>query len=223
MAPIERDDWTGGPPVDVPAPSPGKEQAIARPDWDGTQPETPPAEASKSETHPDWPLPDKPAEEPAKYLVVDTPAIEEATPLDPDMLADLAASGEHDLGVAGEAVTAIQNAIPAADHTDFEAGFDVLPTETQQAIIGELALSDREADADEYETYASDDEVEQFATTQEGSALVAEWGSSADHRLGIIQARLLRMENAADMSAAWEWFDALPPAQAKAVLRELAR
>jgi len=182
-------------------------------------------EVEKSETgqHPDWPLPDKPAEEPAKYLVVDTPAIEEATPLDADMLAELANSDQHDLAKAGEAVTAIQNATPAADHADFEAGFDGLSTETQRAIIGELALTDREADADEYETYASDDEVEQFATTQEGSELVSEWGDSADHRLGIIQARLLRMEDTADMSAAWEWFDSITPAQAKAVLQELAR
>ena len=215
MSVIERDDWDGGPP-ETPAPVPAKSQSISRPDWTAPADDVP----VPVEGRPDWPLePAAPAEEAPKYLAVDEP--EEVTPPAADIVDELAEMDGRDLEIAHEAVTAVMDAMP--DRAGFESGFDGLPADTQRAILGELALTDREADADEYETYASDDEVEQFATTQEGSALVAEWGSSADHRLGIIQARLLRMENAADMSAAWEWFDALPPAQAKAVLRELAR
>jgi len=212
---ISRPDWTDGPPVDVPAAVPAKSPSIARPDWTAPADDVP----APVEGMPDWPIEvDAPAEAP-KYLVIDEPA----TPLDPGMVAELTASPAHDLGVAHGAVTAIQNAIPAADHAGFEAGFNGLSTETQRAIIGELALTDRAGDSDEYETWASDADLEQFATTPEGSELVSEWGSSADHRLGVIQARLLRMEDTADMSAAWAWFDALPPTSAKAVLKALAQ
>jgi len=210
---ISRPDWTDGPPVDVPAPAPVREQAIIRPDWTESEPSM---EVSKSEARPDWPI-EEPAEAP-KYLVIDE--IEETPHPAADIVAELAESDGHDLSIAHEAVTAVMDAMP--DHAGFESSFDSLPADTRRVILGELALSDRADDADEFSTYASDDELERFASTPEGRELISEWGSSADHRLGVIQARLLRMEDATDMEAAWTWFDALPSAQAKAVLRELA-
>ena len=68
-----------------------------------------------------------------------------------------------------------------------------------------------------------DAEVERFATTPEGAELVQEWGDDADARLSMIQTRLLRLEDAGDIEAAWAWFDALPSPQAKAVLKVLAQ
>jgi hypothetical protein len=110
---ISRPDWTDGPP-EVPEPAPVKEQAIARPDWNETDI---PVEVSKSETHPDWPLvPDEPetleaAEQTAR------PA--EQTGVLETMMAELAETGEHDLSVAHEAVTAIQDAVPIADRAGY--------------------------------------------------------------------------------------------------------
>jgi len=221
MSGVERPDWDGTePPAQAERTDGGR---IARPDWNGAGADTHKTQV-ETEGRPDWPIePAAPAEEAPKYLAVGEPEEvdepEEVTPA--DIVAGLAELDGHDLEIANGAVTAVMDAMP--DRGGFESGFDNLPADTQRAILGELALTDRAADADEYETWASDEDLAEFATTQEGSELVSEWGSSADHRLGVIQARLLRMEATTDLSAAWDWFDGLATAQAKAVLRELAK
>ncbi len=213
---IPRPDWTDGPP-DVPAPAPGKEQSISRPDWSAPADDVP----APVEGRPDWPIepaePAEPAEEAPKYLAEP----EEVSPDHPPVV-ELTLTDEHDAGIAHGAVTAVLDAIPAADLAGFEAGFDALPPGAQQAIVGELALSDRA----ELEAWASDDELEEFATTPEGAELVSAWGDEADDRLGMIQARLSRIEaniSPAAIDTMWAWFDSLPSAQAKAVYQVLAR
>ena len=225
MSGIERPDWTA-PADDVPAPVPVREQAISRPDWDGTQPEaeTPsafPIEVSKPAIsltdRPDWPLvPDEPEDaEPvvAEEAPVDTP------PLAETMIAELAETGEHDLDIAHGYVQATLDAMP--DRAGFVAGFDCLPPGAQKAIIGELALP-----GNEYEGLADEYELAKFATTPEGQELVELWDDDADVNLGLVQARLSRIEantSPAAIETLWDWFDNLPSAQAKAVLQELAR
>ena len=214
MSGIERADWTDGPP-DTPSPVPAKTQGISRPDWNGAEPE-PPAEVSKSEAHPDWPLvPDEP----------ETPHLEAAErtadSITETMMAELAASGEYDLGMAHEAIEATLDAVPLSDQAGFEAGFDGLPPGAQKAIIGELALP-----GNEYEGMADEDELENFSSTPEGAELVQEWDDDADINLERVQARLSRIEantSPAAIETLWDWFDNLPSAQAKAVLQVLAQ
>ena len=231
MSGIERPDWTA-PADDVPAPVPVREQAISRPDWDGTQPEaeTPsafPIEVSKPAIsltdRPDWPMvPDEP-ETPHIEAAEQTapPAEQTADSITETMMAELAASGEHDLEMAHEAVQATLEAVPAADRAVFVAGFDGLPPGAQKAIIGELA-----SPRNEWETLADDDELENFAGTPGGEELVALWDDDADTNLGRVQARLERIEanvSPAGLETLWNWFDSLNSGQAKAVLAELAR
>jgi len=223
MSEIDRPDWE---PAEAPEPSPQRPQTIPRPDWtetestppsteihradwDGSEPE---AKAERSDDgriiRPDWIEEDEEPEphSPEPQIEIDQPQILKA----------LSNSTEHDLGVAGEAVTGILDNMP--DREDFEAGFDGLPTETQNAIVGELAFTDREN-----APHANVEDVNLFATTPEGAELVSEWGIDADINLGILQARLSRMEANTDMGKAFDWFDSLSSEQAKTVIQVLAQ
>jgi len=216
--PVERDDWTDGPP-DTPSPVPAKSQSISRPDWTAPADDVP----DPVEGRPDWPpVPDEP-ETPHLEAAEQTapPAEQTADSVLETMIAELATSGEHDLNVTHETVTAIQNAVPIADRAGFISGFDGLPPGAQKAIIGELALP-----RNEWETLADEDEVENFASTPEGAELVALWDDDADVNLGRVQARLSRIEantSPAAIEVLWDWFDELPSSQAKAVFQVLAR
>jgi len=67
--------------------------------------------------------------------------------------------------------------------------------------------------------------VDNFSSTDEGAALVSEWGPEAQQRVGLIQSRLMQIEAAAapgEVAEMWDWFDDLPSREAKAVLRALA-
>ena len=69
--------------------------------------------------------------------------------------------------------------------------------------------------------HASQAELERFASMQEGAELVREWGGSAGLNVGIIHDHLSRMfdrMSEEDEETTWQWFEALSPAQAKAVI-----
>ncbi len=102
---------------------------------------------------------------------------------------------------------------------DLESGFDGLPAGAQTAIMGELALSPGRG------REASEADLERFASTPEGAELVQEWRSRAGRNLATVRTRMERMlgrMSPGEEETALDWFDELPPAQAKAVLRALA-
>jgi hypothetical protein len=71
---------------------------------------------------------------------------------------------------------------------------------------------------------ADDAAVKAFAETEEGAALVAEWGTQAAKNVGAIKgqvATILKSLSAADRTQAGAWLDGLSSAQAKAVWRAL--
>ncbi len=72
---------------------------------------------------------------------------------------------------------------------------------------------------------ASEADLQRFASTPEGAELVKEWRGRAGRKLGVVRQRIdlmLKAMSPADMDRAMAWFDGLPPAQAKAVLKGLA-
>ncbi len=218
---IDRPDW---PAAEPPEPAPQRPQSIPRPDWDGSEagpepePEALPVEMSKPATspieRPDWDGEPEPDEEPESLEPESLePQLDES--LESRHLKAISNSEDHDLDSAREAVDSILSDMPA--QADFESGFNELPGEVHNAVLGELALTDREN-----APYANVEEVNLFSTTPEGKQLVELWGTDADIHLGILQARLSRMENNTDMSEAWDWYDSLTSEQAKTVIQVLA-
>jgi hypothetical protein len=67
---------------------------------------------------------------------------------------------------------------------------------------------------------ASEAAVARFATSDIGEELVREWGGQARKKLAIVQARAERLLRTGD--EAIEWFESLPAAQARAVVKVLA-
>jgi hypothetical protein len=108
--------------------------------------------------------------------------------------------------------------VPDTDR--FEADFDRMWTglsETERDLVKlELALPASEHPA----RPASETDVERFATSDVGAELVKEWGGRARKKLALIQARAGRMMQISD--EAIRWFEKLPTAQAKAVIRVMA-
>ena len=118
--------------------------------------------------------------------------------------------------------TTVQAVLDAVeDPEDFEASFDAvfeeLPERAQTAIRYELARA-----PDSPARPASEADLKRFGSTEEGAACIREWGEDAGRKLAIVRTRLDRLLSAGEMEAASVWFDELPAAQAKAVLRALA-
>ena len=134
---------------------------------------------------------------------------------------DAAGGIEHHLGQAQGAARVALDAMPTIDQTEFEKGFDKLPSGAQTAVYAELALTPGGS-----VHQASEAELEHFASMPEGAELVQEWRSRAGRNVGIIHDRLNRMlerMSPADEETTWQWLENLPPAQAKANFRALAR
>lgn len=67
-------------------------------------------------------------------------------------------------------------------------------------------------------------QVGHFASIPIGAELVSEWGRGAPQKISQVWASVDQMfMRGGDLTAALDWFDTLPPEQAKAVLRGLAR
>ena len=206
MAPVERPDWgEGGENRDL-VPSGG-----TNPDW------------GDESDDPDAALIDAGIFTQEQLTALQTgkpmPADNEGG-LDPAMLAEWEHAGgvEHHLGVAQTTARAALEAMPDAE--GFQSGFDSLPQGVQTAIFSYLAVSPGGSARTATET-----DLQQLATTPAGAELVEEWRGRAGRKLGGLGQRVDLMLDAmspADEDRAIDWFDALPPAQKKAVLKGLA-
>jgi hypothetical protein len=107
------------------------------------------------------------------------------------------------------------------DSDKFERGFDSMWSNlseiSRDALRYELALP-----ATEYPARpASADDVKRFAESDVGAELVREWAGQAPKKLALIRSRSERLMRV-DLEAGFEWFEDLPKAQAKAVLKIMA-
>jgi hypothetical protein len=157
------------------------------------------------------------ADEPAEI----SPAL--AAALDPDLVADWEEAGgvEHRLGTARRVAGQIVGSL-GDDKVRFLSGFDGLPDAAQSAIFAELAL-----EPDASVTSAPDRDVARFASTEEGTQLVAAWGRGAARNVALLRTRLGRIISRAQadgvVDALEQWFDTLTPDAAAAVYRALVR
>ncbi|MPZ31196.1 MAG: hypothetical protein GEV13_09405 [Rhodospirillales bacterium] len=95
-----------------------------------------------------------------------------------------------------------------------------LPVAAQQAAIRELA-----AGAPSAPPVSQADVDEVAATDFASSAIVAEWGTAAPRRLGVLRARLRRIMSGlspADQQQTRHWLDTARPAEFRAIARHLA-
>jgi hypothetical protein len=121
---------------------------------------------------------------------------------------------------AASTAQAMLDEIEPEDRTGFQASFDALPEGAKTATYSYLPV-----DGGGSWGAAKEDAMASFASTPEGSQLVAEWGDKAPQRVAIVKGRIglmLQSMTAADRTKAAAWFDALPSASARAVLKALA-
>ena len=121
------------------------------------------------------------------------------------------------------AAAAVVGIAAAQARADFETSFDGLSEGVQAAILGELSML-----SPGYVKEASADEIELFATTEEGEALVREWGGSgsrkAAHNVGMIRAKMRAVVDgmsAADNAEFTRWFDNLTSGEVLSALRAI--
>jgi hypothetical protein len=122
--------------------------------------------------------------------------------------------------VAGAAVAGISDTEARAD---FEASFEGLPDGAQVAIIAEISMPEPG-----YVKEATDDDIELFASTEEGRALVGEWGGpntrAAARNVGIVKGKLraaMDEMSESDRQHFEVWFDNLASSEALSALRAL--
>jgi hypothetical protein len=102
-----------------------------------------------------------------------------------------------------------------AFETGFTSMFASLPAHDQQIIRHEL-----QSPPPDPARPASDADVQRFASTAEGLECVREWGRDAARKVAVVRARVDQMVKSDTIG---KWFDGLPAADAKAVLKALAR
>ena len=113
----------------------------------------------------------------------------------------------------------VMTRLPAHEMASLERSFEDLPDDVSQAAVFELASK-----APPRAPVVNRD-LETFATTPWGSALVQEWGSEAIDRLGTLRARLLRAMMKLDEDGQLDlnvWLDNLSDAAAMAVFRRMS-
>lgn len=150
------------------------------------------------------------------------PADEARKVLDPSLAAEWDSTGGFAMRLvqAQRGAVAILERLAPDDRSGFIAEFDALPEGARSALFSEIALGSSGSVRS-----ASDDAVARFAATPEGGALVKEWGHQANRNVAVIRDRINRIierMTAEDIDVATVWFDALPPAAAKAIYRMLA-
>lgn len=97
--------------------------------------------------------------------------------------------------------------------------YDAVPESAQDAMRAVLV-----GDVIEPGRPATQTQIQAFAGSDIGGDLVKEWGSQAPRKLAMVQASVNQMiMRGGDVGLALEWFDNLPAAQAKAIIRGLAR
>ena len=200
---VDRPNWDG---TENPAQAERTDEGrIARPDWNGADPD-PPTEA------------DEPAEAP-KYLVIDEPADKIDEPADEDVLnlpADFVESGK-----AAAAQYAAETVLDAlGDDTALADSFDQLPAEVQATVFRVLA-EDSGLIIDE----ADEAKMASLTNTPEGEELAEEWGDDAAYNLAAAFAKIDAItENmsASDRDAIFDWAGSLSDRETMAVLRGLA-
>lgn len=106
------------------------------------------------------------------------------------------------------------------DVKGFEASYDRLWSNLSDAARDVIRYELAAPVGEQVARLASQADVERFATSDVGKELVKEWGGNARKKLAIVQARTERLLHVDD--AAHEWFESLPVAQAKAVIKVLA-
>ena len=113
----------------------------------------------------------------------------------------------------------IMRSMPQADR--FEQSYDKLWANmddvSRDAIRYELSLLATEHPA----RPASEADVRRFAKSDVGGELVREWGGTAGKKLALIRARAERLMRV-DLDAGFEWFERLPKAQAKTLIKIMA-
>lgn len=110
----------------------------------------------------------------------------------------------------------IMRSMPEVDR--FEQSYDKLWANlddvSRDAIRYELSLPATEHPA----RPASEADVRRFAKSDVGGELVREWGGTAGKKLALIRARAERLMRV-DLDAGFEWFERLPKAQAKTLIK----
>lgn len=149
------------------------------------------------------------------------PADEARGALDPALVAEWEASGGFTarLAQAQKGAIAILERLDPEDRGAFVAEFDALPEGVRSALFSEISLGSAGSVRN-----ASDAEVDRFASTPEGSAMVKEWGYRANRNVAVIRDRITRIltrMTAEDIDVATTWFDTLPPTSAIAIYRML--
>ena len=113
----------------------------------------------------------------------------------------------------------VMTRLPAHEMALLEKSFEDLPDDVSQAAVFELASK-----APPRAPVVNSD-LETFASTPWGSALIQEWGSEAIDRLGTLRARLLRALMKLDEDGQLDlnvWLDNLSDAAAMAVFRRMS-
>lgn len=159
------------------------------------------------------------AQPPAESEAVD---YGDAPGLDPALLEEWenAAGVEYHLQTAQRSAQAALDGLEDEDRAALQTGFDGLPRGAQTAVFRFLALEPGGSSRS-----ASNEALQEFASTEEGAELAKEWGREAGRLVGVVRSRMnlmLQSMTPEDRSAATEWFDRLSPSQAGAVLRALA-
>jgi hypothetical protein len=123
------------------------------------------------------------------------------------------------LAEAQKAAIGILEGLHADDRMDFVQGFDALPDGARSSVLLELSLGSTGS-----VRRASEEDVARFAETDEGRALVAEWGERASRNVAVALGRVKRIAerlSVADATLLDEWFKDLPPRSLLAALRIL--
>ena len=145
----------------------------------------------------------------------------DAPGINPDLLAQWEKQGgiEANVRQVRAVVGAMLDPLEDDDADALEESSDALPQGAQTTIYSYLAVAGGawpQADAAA---------LQAFGETAEGGELIAEWGNKAARNVGAVRKRMALILDSmtdADRTKTQTWFDALPMAQAKAVMRALA-
>ena len=149
------------------------------------------------------------------------PADEARTALPVALVEEWESSGGFETRLAQAqrgAITVLERLDPG-DRAAFTGSFDALPEAVRSAIFSEISLGSTGSVRN-----ASDADMDRFASTPEGGALMGEWGARANRNVAIVRdriGRIIRRLSADDVTAAAAWFDDLPQEDAAAIYRML--
>lgn len=115
-------------------------------------------------------------------------------------------------------VDAVLADIPEAEHQAFNDAFDAMPEAVHDVIRDHLGAAPFEPGRP-----ASEADIQRFAGSDIGGDLVKDWGRQAGAKLALVRSRLETMMMKPGMEQALDWFEGLPPAQARAVMKALSR